>query len=56
MGEIDNKEISYYAQFNNLAVIERFREINPASIQNLTSGFINGLQEEFPSTVPTIYR
>lgn len=56
-------EISNYIQLNNLKYLEKFKygeeNINNSkflSIQNLTKEFVKNLQQNFPSTVSTVYR
>ncbi|CRL03107.1 CLUMA_CG016493, isoform A [Clunio marinus] len=58
--DLSEVEVASYVKFNKLNTLsdenygDNFGQF--ASIQNLTSKFINGLQENFSSTVSTVYR
>ena len=59
--DISLKEIAGYIKFNNIRTLDNQQEYGSdsgqfASIQNLTSNFVDGLQENFSSTVSTVYR
>lgn len=58
--DLNPVEVTSYIKFTNLKVLEDKSygcdHGNFASIQNLTSKFINDLQQNFSSTVSTVYR
>lgn len=59
--DISVAEIAGYIKFNNIKTLDNQIEYGSdcgqfASIQNLTSNFVDGLQANFSSTVSTVYR
>lgn len=59
--DISVAEIAGYIKFNNIKTLDSQKEYGSdcgqfASIQNLTSNFVDGLQVNFSSTVSTVYR
>ncbi|XP_039281627.1 cytoplasmic tRNA 2-thiolation protein 2-A [Nilaparvata lugens] len=60
MQEYGSEEIEYYNKFHELNSIKDYScriSMKPIdSIQNLTKKFVTDLQENFPSTVSTVYR
>lgn len=58
--DLNQQEVENYIKFNKLKTIENlaFGANNGpySSIQNLSSQFINGLQENYSSTVSTVYK
>lgn len=55
--ELDVEELDYYVKFNEIQFIhEPPTEETTQSIQSLTSNFIDGLQENFSSTISSVFR
>ncbi|XP_050532227.1 cytoplasmic tRNA 2-thiolation protein 2-like isoform X3 [Daktulosphaira vitifoliae] len=58
--DLSAKEVSFYALFNQLNDLEHPNFLTKTnedeSIQKISEQFINSLQEEFPSTISTIFR
>ncbi|XP_019533455.3 cytoplasmic tRNA 2-thiolation protein 2 [Aedes albopictus] len=59
MRDLNPEEIDYYLNFaenqlRSVIALDPFRE--KSSLQNLTSKFVDGLQQSFPSTVSTVFR
>ena len=59
--DISYVEVAGYLKFNNIKTLDNQKEYGSdsgqfASIQNLTSNFVDGLQVNFSSTVSTVFR
>ncbi|RNA35941.1 cytoplasmic tRNA 2-thiolation 2, partial [Brachionus plicatilis] len=59
--ELTSKEVAYYNHYSNLndkILIKKstIENVPNSTIYRLTEKFINGLQNDYPTTVPTIFR
>ncbi|CAF0936675.1 unnamed protein product [Brachionus calyciflorus] len=59
--ELTSKEIAFYNRYNNIdsnimAKSSSLKNLPNSTIYRLTEKFINSLQNEYPTTVPTIFR